>query len=122
VWNQLQLYPAEIRFLALQISELYPQAITRQQSSTSAIIEVKLSLCLIKHDALETWGVEVQLHTFFTSVLNGDEWSHQRSGHIIPWNGPSNIRWIGAWVYQEQIWTAYKVKLSPYRQWRPTGL
>jgi hypothetical protein len=35
-------------------------------------VKVKLSLCLTKHHTIKTyWGVEVYLHIFFTSVLDG---------------------------------------------------
>jgi len=35
---------------------------------------VKLSLCLIKYHAMKTFGgMEVYLHTFLTSALDGDE-------------------------------------------------
>jgi hypothetical protein len=45
--------------------------------------KVKLSLCLTKHHAMKTyWGVEVQLHTFFTSALGGGERSASRPGHF----------------------------------------
>jgi len=37
-------------------------------------IKVKLSLCLTKHYAMKTyWGVDVELHAFFTSALGGRE-------------------------------------------------
>jgi hypothetical protein len=71
-----------------QISELYPQATRRQQRSISEAIKVKLSLCLIKHDASETRSGGGTAPYIFTSVLNGHESSFQRSGRVIPWNGP----------------------------------
>jgi len=34
--------------------------------------QIKLSLCLTKHHAMKTyWGVEIQLHAFLTSALDG---------------------------------------------------
>jgi hypothetical protein len=30
-------------------------------------------------------GVEVQLHTFLMSALDGSKWSTPRSGHLTPW-------------------------------------
>jgi len=30
------------------------------------------------------WTVELQFHAFFTSALNGDEWSASRSGRFTP--------------------------------------
>jgi hypothetical protein len=32
-------------------------------------VKVKLSLCLTKHHAMAYWGMDVQLHAFFTSAL-----------------------------------------------------
>jgi hypothetical protein len=38
------------------------------------VVKVKLSLCLTKHHAMKTyWGVEVQLHAFFSWALDGGE-------------------------------------------------
>jgi len=38
------------------------------------ITKVKLSLCLIKHLAMKTYGeIATQLHAFLTSALNGGE-------------------------------------------------
>jgi len=35
---------------------------------------VKLSLCLTKHHVIKTyWGMDVQLHTFSTSAIDGGE-------------------------------------------------
>jgi hypothetical protein len=39
-------------------------------------VNVKLSLCLTKHRAMKTYlGVEVELHAFLTSALDGGEWT-----------------------------------------------
>jgi hypothetical protein len=41
--------------------------------------KVKLSLCLTKHHAKKMyWGVEVQLHAFLISALDGGGWSVSR--------------------------------------------
>jgi hypothetical protein len=46
---------------------------------------VKLSLCLTEHNAMKAyWGVEVYLHAFLTSALDGGEWSAKRPGHFTP--------------------------------------
>jgi hypothetical protein len=48
--------------------------------------KVKLSLCLTKYHAMKTyWGVEVQLHAFLISALDGGEWSASRTGRFDPW-------------------------------------
>jgi len=44
-----------------------------------------LVLCLTKFYAVKTFGwVDVQLHTYLTSVLDGGEWSVSLSGCLIP--------------------------------------
>jgi hypothetical protein len=39
------------------------------------------------------WGVEVSLHAFLTSTLDGGEWSASRPGRCTP-----SILCIGGWV------------------------
>jgi hypothetical protein len=56
--------------------------------------KVKLSLHVTKHHAIKTYGgVEVQLHAFLISALDGDDWSAPRSGRFTP-----GFHWIGDWV------------------------
>jgi hypothetical protein len=39
-------------------------------------VRIKLSLCLTKNYAMETYGgVEIQFHAFITSETDGGEWS-----------------------------------------------
>jgi len=46
-------------------------------------VKVKLSTCLTKHDAMKTHGaVEVYLHTFLTSTLDGDLKNHKQCVRI----------------------------------------
>jgi hypothetical protein len=46
---------------------------------------VKLSLCLTTYHAMKTYGkVEVYLHEFSTSALDGGEWLAPRPGHFTP--------------------------------------
>jgi hypothetical protein len=33
-------------------------------------------------------GMEVELHSFLTMALGGDEWSVSRHGHLTPWKWP----------------------------------
>jgi hypothetical protein len=44
-----------------------------------------MSLCLTKHHVMKTyWGVEVYLHAFLISALDGGEWSASHSGRLTP--------------------------------------
>jgi hypothetical protein len=55
---------------------------------------MKLSLCLIKHHAMKTYGgVEVQLHTFLTSALVGGEWFVSRAGCFTPGERAPGTHW-----------------------------
>jgi hypothetical protein len=41
--------------------------------------------CLIGHHTMKTyWGLEVYLHSFLTSALDGGEWSVSLNGHFFP--------------------------------------
>jgi hypothetical protein len=44
------------------------------------------------------WGVEVYLHAFLTSELDGGEWSDSRPGRFIPRERTPGTHWIGGWV------------------------
>jgi len=44
------------------------------------------------------WGVEVYLHSFLTSALDGGEWSTSCSGHFTPKIRNPGTPWIGGWV------------------------
>jgi len=43
-------------------------------------------------------GVEVQLHAFLTSALDGGEWSVSRPGRFTPRKRAPGAHWIGGWV------------------------
>jgi hypothetical protein len=43
-------------------------------------------------------GVEVEIHVFFTSVLDGGEWSASRPCHFTPVEIACGTHWIGSWV------------------------
>jgi hypothetical protein len=48
--------------------------------------EVKLSQVLIKHHTMKMYmGVEVYLHFFLTTTVDGDEWSASRLLGNVPW-------------------------------------
>jgi len=56
-------------------------------------------LYLTKHNTMETYGgVEVWLHAFLTSALDGGEWSASLPGRFAPREGAPNARWVGGWV------------------------
>jgi hypothetical protein len=62
-------------------------------------VKVKLPLCLTKHHAMKVyWGMEVQLHTFLTSALDGGVWSALRPGRFTPGEKAPGTHWIGGWV------------------------
>jgi len=42
--------------------------------------------------------VELQIHAFSTSVLDGGEWSASRAGHFTPAVRVPGTHWIGGWV------------------------
>jgi hypothetical protein len=44
------------------------------------------------------WGVELWLHAFLTSALDGDEWSASSPGRFTPRERASGTHWIGGWV------------------------
>jgi len=51
--------------------------------------KVKLFLCLTKHHAVKAYGgMEVWLHVFLTSALDGDEWSASRPSRFTPGKEP----------------------------------
>jgi hypothetical protein len=43
-------------------------------------------------------GVEVKLHAFLTSTLDGVEWSASRPGRFISRERDHGTHWIGGWV------------------------
>jgi hypothetical protein len=44
------------------------------------------------------WGVEVQLHVFLNSALDGGEWSASRLGRFIPRERACDTHGIGGWI------------------------
>jgi hypothetical protein len=43
-------------------------------------------------------GVDVEIHIFLTSALNGGEWSATSPGRFTPGEIASSTHWIGGWV------------------------
>jgi hypothetical protein len=51
------------------------------------------------------WGVDVQLHVFLTSALDGCEWSASRLGRFAL----RETHWIGGWVGHRLV---FKTRLN----------
>jgi hypothetical protein len=47
-------------------------------------VNIKFSLRLIKHNAMKTWSVDVQINIFLTSVLDVDDWLASRPSRFTP--------------------------------------
>jgi hypothetical protein len=64
-----------------------------------ARLKVKLSLCLTNNHAMKThWEVEVKLHAFLTSALDGGECSASRPGRFTTRERVPGSQWIADWV------------------------
>jgi hypothetical protein len=69
------------------------------------------------------WGVEVKLHAFLTSALDGDEWSASRPGRFTPRERVPSTHWIGGWVSHFTHTDPYPSKTQPnITQYRETCL
>jgi hypothetical protein len=70
------------------------------------------------------WGVDVQLHEFLTSALDGDKWSVGRTQLLYPRNRTSRSHWIGGWVaLRASLDAVVKRKiLNPSRESNPGHL
>jgi hypothetical protein len=77
-------------------------------------VKVNLSLCLTKHHAVKTyWEVEVYIHTFLTSSLDGGEWSASRPGRFTPREKAPGTHWTGGSVSPRAILDAVVKRKSP---------
>jgi hypothetical protein len=57
-------------------------------------------------------GVEVLLHAFFTSALDGGEWSASHPGRFAPRERANCTHWLGGWVgYRAGLDAAVKRKI-----------
>jgi hypothetical protein len=58
-----------------------------------------MSLCLTKHNAMQVyWGVNVYIHVFLTSALDGGEWSVPNPCYFTPGKKDSITHWVQGWV------------------------
>jgi hypothetical protein len=75
---------------------------------TSSFIELGKVPVLPKHHDMKTfWGVEVYLHTFLTSELDGGEWSASRPGRFNPRETAPYTHWIWVGWAPEPVWTRW---------------
>jgi hypothetical protein len=66
---------------------------------SAGIVKNKVFLVLNKVPSHEdVWGVEVQLHAFLTSALDGGECSTSCLGRFTPRERALGTHWIGGWV------------------------
>jgi hypothetical protein len=71
-----------------------PMKLNVKYIAQSHSCSVKLFLCLTENHAMKVyWGVEVELHAFLTSTLDGSEWLASRPAHSTP-----GAHWIRGWV------------------------
>jgi hypothetical protein len=74
----------------------------------------KLSLRLTNYIAMKTYvGVEVQLHSFLTSALDGSEWSASQPGRFPPGKSPTLPIGYGTGWAIEPVWTRWQRKKFP---------
>jgi hypothetical protein len=89
-----------------------------------------LSDILTKHHYMKMYGgVEVQLHAFLTSPLDGGEWLTPRLGPFNPGVRAPGTHWIGGWVgpsvgmdvvakrKNSRHWTCQESNPSRYNDW-----
>jgi hypothetical protein len=65
--------------------------------------------------------MEVQLHTFLSSALDGGEWSASRPGRFTPRERALGTHWIGGWLDPRAVLDAVvKIKIpSPHPESHP---
>jgi hypothetical protein len=57
-----------------------------------------MSLCLPTYQIIKTYGgVEIQLHVFLTSAIDGGDWSVSSPGRFTPEERAPGTHWIGGW-------------------------
>jgi hypothetical protein len=60
-------------------------------------------------------GVDVPIHIFLTSALDGDEWSASRPSRFTPRERVPDTHWIGGWVDTRARTTWRRENPLPYR-------
>jgi len=82
----LKLQVVSLCSLLLQLYHHFVKSVTYYPGTMKMIwYQVKLSLCLTKYHAMKKFGkVEIQLYTFLTMALEGDEWSASCPSHFTP--------------------------------------
>jgi hypothetical protein len=67
------------------------------------------------------WGVDVQLHAFLTSAIDGGEWSVSHPCPFTPRERAPGTHWIGGWVGSRAGLDAVVTRKipSPYRDSKP---
>jgi len=55
------------------------------------------------------WMLEVLLHSFVTSALDGNKWAYSLPGCFTPGDTAPVSRWIGDLVGLELVWTLWKL-------------
>jgi hypothetical protein len=67
---------------------------------------------------MKTHGrVEIQLHRFLTSVLDGGEWSASRHDHFATRERDPDTHWIGGWVSHRDSLEAVAKKKYLFSCW-----
>jgi hypothetical protein len=77
----------------------FSHPMSRNINNSICNLNVKLSLYWTKYHDMKTYeAVEVQLHVFLTSALDGGEWSTSRPGCFTAGEIDPSSHWIGGWV------------------------
>jgi hypothetical protein len=66
------------------------------------------------------WGVNIQIHIFLTSALDGGEWSASRPFRFTPGKRAPGTHWIGGWVGPTAGLDNVEKILDPTRTRTPT--
>jgi len=64
-------------------------------------------------------GVEIQLHSFLISALNGSEWSASRPGSTTSRERAPDIHWIGGLAGPTAVLDAVTKRKNPCRESNP---